>query len=109
MADELLTHRKTIADQMDRIRQHSPAVKELYRGRLKERIMQALADVNISVNDDDLLREVAIFAERSDVAEEVTRLASHLDQFRDVVMKEEDGPGRKLNSLRRKCFAKRTR
>ncbi len=104
MADELLVHRNTIAEQLERIRQHCPAVKELYRGRLKERISQALAECNVSVNDDNLLREVAIFAERSDVAEEVTRLGSHLDQFRDVVMKEDDGPGRKLEFLTQEMF-----
>jgi uncharacterized protein (TIGR00255 family) len=104
MGDELLSHRANIADQMDRIRQHCPKVKELYRGRLKERIVQALADSNISVTDDNLLREVAIFAERSDVAEEVTRLASHLEQFRDVVTKEDDGPGRKLEFLTQEMF-----
>jgi uncharacterized protein (TIGR00255 family) len=104
MADELLAHRTAIADQMERIRLHCPAVKELYRGRLKERITQALADSNISINDDNLLREVAVFAERSDVAEEVTRLASHLDQFRDVVKKEEDSPGRKLEFLTQEMF-----
>lgn len=104
MADELLVHRETIAAQMERIRQHSPAVKELYRARLKERIAQALGDSGISVSDDNLLREVAVFAERSDVAEEVTRLASHLDQFRDVVLKENDGPGRKLEFLTQEMF-----
>ena len=104
MADELIVHRDAIAAQMDRIRQHCPAVKELYRARLKERIAQALVDCNVSLNDDNVLREVAIFAERSDVSEEVTRLASHLDQFRDVVVKEDDGPGRKLEFLTQEMF-----
>lgn len=104
MGDELLVHRKTIGDQLDHIRQHSPLVEELYRARLRERITVALADSNVSVTDDNLLREVAVFAERSDVAEEVTRLASHLDQFRDVVLKENDGPGRKLEFLTQEMF-----
>lgn len=104
MADELLNHRNGIAEQLERIRQHSPAVKELYRARLKERITQAMGDVGISITDDNLLREVAVFAERSDVAEEVMRLSSHLDQFRDVVLKENDGPGRKLEFLTQEMF-----
>lgn len=104
MADELLSHRTNIAGELDRIRLHCPYVKELYRARLKDRIAQALADSNVSVNDDNLLREVAVFAERSDVAEEVTRLASHLEQFRDVVTREDDSPGRKLEFLTQEMF-----
>ena len=104
MAEELLAHRGAIADQLDHIRKHTPNVAAAYRVRLKERVTQALADVNVGLNEDNLLREVAIFAERSDVAEEVMRLGSHLDQFRDVVEKEEDGPGRKLEFLTQEMF-----
>jgi len=104
MAGELLAHRTTIGDQLERIRRHIPNVAELYRNRLKERVAQALAEVNVVVNEDNLLREVAIFAERSDVAEEVMRLGSHLDQFRDVVEKEDDSPGRKLEFLTQEMF-----
>jgi uncharacterized protein (TIGR00255 family) len=104
MAAELLAHRDRIAEQIERIRQHMPSVAEVYRGRLRERVKQALADVNVVLNEDNLLREVAIFAERSDVAEEVMRLGSHLDQFRDVVQKENDSPGRKLEFLTQEMF-----
>ena len=48
---------------------------------------------------EDLIREVAVFAERSDVAEEVTRLASHLDQFEAIVRTVDEAPGRKLEFL----------
>jgi uncharacterized protein (TIGR00255 family) len=104
MADELLLHRRAIAEQLQRIHKHIPAVTELYRARLKERVAAMLRDANVAVSDDNLLREVAIFAERSDVAEEVMRLGSHLDQFEDVVKKETDGPGRKLEFLTQEMF-----
>ena len=104
MGEELLLHRQSILDQMQRIRQHGPTVAEQYRLRLKERVTQALKDCNVNVNEDNLIREVAIFAERSDVAEEVMRLGSHLDQFQDVVKKEDDGPGRKLEFLTQEMF-----
>ena len=42
-------------------------------------------------------------AERSDIAEEVVRLASHLDQFQEI-MKEEESPGRKLEFLTQEMF-----
>ncbi len=104
MAEELLVHRRTIGDQLERIRLHIPSVVDQYRARLRERVAQMLRDANVAVNDDNLLREVALFAERSDVAEEVMRLGSHLDQFAEVVKMETDGPGRKLEFLTQEMF-----
>ena len=99
MADELLAHRQTIADHLGKIRDQVPAVVEGYRRRLRDRVGQALAEHNIAVRPEDLIREVAVFAERSDVAEEVMRLGSHLEQFETIVRTEDDGPGRKLEFL----------
>ena len=99
MADELLAHRQTIANHLGQIRDMVPTVVENYRQRLRDRVGQALAEHNVSVRPEDLVREVAVFAERSDVAEEVTRLASHLEQFETIVRTEDDGPGRKLEFL----------
>jgi uncharacterized protein (TIGR00255 family) len=55
-----------------------------------------LGDAGATVSQTDLIREVAIAAERRDVAEEITRLASHLEQFEQIVRTENDAPGRKL-------------
>jgi uncharacterized protein (TIGR00255 family) len=99
MADELLTHRQTIAAQLAEIRRVTPAVAENYRHRLRDRVSQALAEHDVTLRPDDLIREVAVFAERSDVTEEVVRLASHLDQFESIVRTENDSPGRKLEFL----------
>jgi len=99
MADELLALRQAVADHLGRIREMIPTVVENYRHRLRDRVGQALAEHNVAVRPEDLIREVAVFAERSDVAEEVTRLASHLDQFEAIVRTEDDGPGRKLEFL----------
>jgi uncharacterized protein (TIGR00255 family) len=76
-----------------------PGVVESYRQRVRDRVGQALADHNVSLRPEDLIREVAVFAERTDVAEEVTRLGSHLEQFEAIVRTEDDGPGRKLEFL----------
>jgi uncharacterized protein (TIGR00255 family) len=99
MADELLAHRRAVANHLGAIRDLIPKVVDGYRQRLRDRVGQALAEHNVAVRPEDLIREVAVFAERSDVAEEVTRLASHLDQFETVVRDENDGPGRKLEFL----------
>ncbi len=50
-----------------------------------------------------MIREVATFAERSDIAEEVVRLRSHIDQFRAITHLEESS-GRKLDFLTQEMF-----
>src|SRR5205823_9940684 len=60
------------------------------------RVRQAVRDAGAGVEPEHLVREVALFADRSDVAEEVTRLTSHLDQFAELVRTGGEGAGRKL-------------
>jgi len=99
MAQELLHHRAHVANQLEIIRLRTPQVVAGYRDRLLERVRGLLAEAGGSVGPDDLIREVSVYAERSDVAEEVVRLASHLEQFEQTVRTETDSPGRKLEFL----------
>jgi uncharacterized protein (TIGR00255 family) len=103
MADELLQHREFIAGRLERIRQRAPAVVESYRDRLHDRVRKLLNELDVEIDSSELIKEVSIFAERSDIAEEVVRLASHLDQFREF-MKEPESPGRKLDFLTQEMF-----
>ena len=64
---------------------------EAYRTRLDERLNKLLAEYRSTLDPADLIREVSIFAERSDISEEIVRLRSHLEQFDD-----DHGTGRKL-------------
>ncbi|HEV3146446.1 MAG TPA: YicC/YloC family endoribonuclease [Gemmataceae bacterium] len=99
MAQELLALRDRIAGELEQICQRIPDVAAGYRDRLLERVRGLLTDTSIIVQAEDLIKEVAIFADRSDIAEETVRLESHLNQFRDVVQEESDSPGRKLEFL----------
>jgi uncharacterized protein (TIGR00255 family) len=103
MAQELLLHRDQIADHLAQIRDHSPEVVATYRDRLLERVRGLLAELDVQLDRSDLIKEVAIFAERSDIAEEVARLASHLEQFQDI-MTESESTGRKLEFLTQEMF-----
>ena len=96
MAAELLQQHRFIGEQLEAIRGHLPQVMNDYRQRILDRIRQAVADAGIALEPQHLIREIALFADRTDVAEEVTRLASHLDQFAEMVKKGEEGVGRKL-------------
>jgi uncharacterized protein (TIGR00255 family) len=99
MAQELMNYHAQVAERLADVRQRVPEIVTGYRDRLLERVRGLLADSGVTAQPDDLIREVSIFAERSDVAEEVTRLASHLEQFEQTIRNETEAPGRKLEFL----------
>jgi uncharacterized protein (TIGR00255 family) len=103
MMQELLSYRDAIRVQLDRIRERIPQVTTAYRDRLHERVRNLLGELDVQIDRSDLIKEVSIFAERSDIAEEVVRLASHLDQFQEM-MNEPESPGRKLEFLTQEMF-----
>jgi uncharacterized protein (TIGR00255 family) len=67
------------------------------RQKLRDRIQEVL--VPGTELDERLLREIALFAERVDIAEEITRFASHIGQFREILQAKNGQVGRKLDFL----------
>jgi len=67
-----------------------------YRDALMARLGQLKLELDI--NDERVLKEVAIFADRSDISEEITRLNSHFDQFNEFIDSKE-ATGRKMDFL----------
>jgi len=63
----------------------APGVIERYHERLLEKIKKMLAEHHLPVEPVDIIREVQLFADRSDISEELTRLESHLVLFRGVL------------------------
>ncbi len=97
---ELCKHCGVITDQLAEIKQRTGVVVELYQQRLRKRIEALVAESGMAIRDEDLLREVAVFAERSDVAEEVARLDAHLTHFREIIDNTGETPaGRSLEFL----------
>jgi uncharacterized protein (TIGR00255 family) len=70
-----------------------------YRDRLKERVERLLAGTDVQIEEASLAREVAFYADRSDVSEEVARLRSHLEQFKEALDGGEEPVGRKMEFL----------
>jgi uncharacterized protein (TIGR00255 family) len=88
-----------IATRLEAIRERAPQVVEAFESRLRQRMEQLLSEVDAEVRPEDLLREVAVFAERSDIAEEVARLDGHLTQFNQILDREGELVGRTLDFL----------
>jgi uncharacterized protein (TIGR00255 family) len=103
MAQELLAHRDAIGRHLEIIRTMIPQVVTSFRDRLHDRVKAILNELDVKIDRNDLIREVSIFAERSDIAEEVVRLATHLGHFQEI-MKEDESPGRKLEFLTQEMF-----
>jgi uncharacterized protein YicC (UPF0701 family) len=95
MADELIALGRAAASQLDRIAERAPEVVVAYQRRLTERVQALIQGQGVAIEPRDLIREVAIFAERADIAEEITRLRAHFVQFVEVI-NEPESAGRKL-------------
>ena len=87
-----------VARALEDVRRLAPQVVADYHERLARRVGELLAGGKVKIDEDQLAREVAIFAERCDVAEEISRLAGHMEQFRHVAGAEE-AAGRKLEFI----------
>ncbi len=74
--EKLQTAAETIA-------RRAPQVTAVYREQLHQRLRQA--GLELDVNDERVLKEVALFADRCDVTEEITRLRSHYKQLKDLL------------------------
>lgn len=98
LRDDLLAHCQVILDQLETIRLRAPDVVREYHQRLSLRVEELIRNGKLSLEADSLAREVAIYAERSDISEEIARLASHIQQFRDLCDSNELA-GRKLEFL----------
>jgi len=83
---------------LNEVERLAPRVVENYAQRLRERIQNLLAKYEIASQPADVIREIGIFAERADIAEETVRLRSHLQQF-DKTTASDESNGRRLDFL----------
>jgi uncharacterized protein (TIGR00255 family) len=95
MAEELLAMGQAIADHLSRVGLRVPDVVASYQKRLLERVQLLVEGQGVTVEPKDLIKEVAILAERADISEEIVRLRAHLVQYVEVI-NEPESAGRKL-------------
>ncbi len=103
MAADLSENAAIVARELDAIEARAPQVSDSYRARLTDRVAKVLAEYQITLQPGDLIREISIYAERSDISEETVRLRSHLVQFADTLQLPESS-GRKLEFLTQEMF-----
>lgn len=100
LLEELIAHRDLIAERLAKIKEQAPRVIGEYENRLRQRMEQMLREAQLAVEPVELIREIAVYAEKTDIAEEVSRLGGHIEQFSDLINGPEDVPvGRTLDFL----------
>jgi uncharacterized protein (TIGR00255 family) len=104
MADSLHGDCSHIQSSLHRIAEIAPRTIDTYQQRLESKIQRALEKHDLSVDTIDLLREVQIYADRSDISEEITRLGSHLQMFVEVLDKSIDAAGQREPTGRKLDF-----
>ena len=103
MTVDMAANCQSIGAELDEIQSLAPNVAESYRSRLTDRLNKLLEEYEVRVEPADIIREVGLFAERSDISEEIVRLRSHLEQF-DSIMKMDESSGRKLEFITQEMF-----
>ncbi|MCA8962228.1 MAG: YicC family protein [Planctomycetes bacterium] len=92
-----------LQERLDRIEAALPDLAVENRDRYRARLAEFLAGTGVDVSESDVLREVAILAEKADITEEVGRLRGHFDQYREAI--EAGGRvGRKLDFITQEMF-----
>lgn len=103
MRAELVLNNRVIDHQLQEVIRLAPQVVAEFRVKTLDRVRQLLADAGGAVTETDLIREVSIYADKTDINEEIKRLTCHLGQFQTFI-DEKDSPGRKLDFLSQEMF-----
>ncbi|MGE3854952.1 MAG: YicC/YloC family endoribonuclease [Planctomycetota bacterium] len=98
LAEDMAARLKLVADWSREVGERSPQVTAEYRQKLHERINELLKDGPGRVTEADLAREVAMFADRADITEEVTRMLHHVSQF-EAALRKSSEVGRQLDFM----------
>ncbi|HND60080.1 MAG TPA: YicC family protein [Opitutaceae bacterium] len=93
---DFITRLATLRGHVEAITARAPLVPAAYREQLLQRLRQA--ELELDLNDERVLKEIALFADRCDITEELTRLKSHFDQFA-TLLKSSGEIGRKSEFL----------
>lgn len=98
LAEDLMMRGRLIRDIVRQIGERAPQIAGEYVMKMKERIAELL-DGAVEIPEERILTEAAIFADKSNITEELVRLDSHMQQLGQILTKAEDPAGKKLDFL----------
>ena len=101
--EELKDRCRKLDGLMGEVKKNAPQALEDHFRKIEERTGALLGEQKAGLNEDDILREAALLAERSDITEEIARMDSHLEQFLGALTVDEP-VGRKLEFICQEMF-----
>lgn len=87
---------------VNEIKKYRETVVETYKNKLIERVNKIRDDIQFK--EEDILKEILIFADRSDISEELSRLDSHIKSFRELISSGEYDIGKKMDFILQEIF-----
>jgi uncharacterized protein (TIGR00255 family) len=96
--EDLMKHATVIKTELNEIAKRAPSIINQYHQRLTNRVNELIGKAELKIGEADLIKEVAVFAERADVSEEIQRLTHHLLSFEQSCRTGEHA-GRKLDFI----------
>jgi uncharacterized protein (TIGR00255 family) len=97
LSADLKARKNLIGKLIQEIEERNPEIVQAYKSKLYQRVRDLTAGI-VEINEDRLATEVALFAEKSDITEEIVRLKSHLDQITESLATQAP-VGRKLDFI----------
>ena len=98
LKNDILSKLTNIKNTLSKIEVYAPRIVENYRIKTRERIADLLLDMNADLDEMRLANEIAMYADKTNVNEEIVRIYSHLDQI-DSILSATEPVGRKLDFL----------
>ena len=98
LSEDLLMRGGLIRDFVKKIEERSPRVTAAYTEKLRERVKELIGS-NVTIPEDRILLEAAIFADKCSITEELVRLDSHMLQLKNIIEKSSQPAGKKLDFL----------
>jgi len=99
LSADLKSHCETVREELAAISERRDQVILTYADRIRKRVNELLSQARLKLDEETLAREVAILAERADIAEELSRLDSHMFQFNKTCDQSKEPAGRRLDFI----------
>lgn len=98
LAEDIIMRGNLIRSMSDQISVYAPQVAMAYKAKLQERIADLL-DGAVEIPEDRIALEAALYADKSNITEELVRLNSHVSQLEQIITKSNQPDGKKLDFL----------
>ncbi len=100
LTSDLSLHLGCISERLKKIEEIAPRVVVDFEKRLKGRMDTLMSEFDVQADQAEIIREVAVYAEKTDIAEEIARLGEHLVHFGELLENNDDRPmGRTMDFL----------